>query len=51
MQKKKRPGARSDEQHRTKGKSTGDTESKPTRPKRDQKGMGSGGTKARQAKE
>ena len=50
MQKKKRPGARSDEQHRTKGKSTGDTESKPTRPKQDNRGQGQKGAKDRPTK-
>ncbi len=51
MQKKKRPGVRSDEQHRAKGKSTGDTESKPTRPKQDNRGQGRQGAKERQNKE
>jgi hypothetical protein len=48
--KKKRPGHR-DEMGRTKQKSTGETESKPSRPKSDNRGMGRGGTKARQARE
>ncbi|HYE17053.1 MAG TPA: hypothetical protein VEA69_01295 [Tepidisphaeraceae bacterium] len=50
MQKKQRPGARTDEQGRTKGKSTGDTESKPTRPKQDHKGQGRQGANERSAK-
>jgi hypothetical protein len=49
MQKKKRPGVRSDEQHRAKGKTAGDTESKPSRPKRDHKGQGRKGAKERRA--
>jgi hypothetical protein len=48
--KKKRPGHR-DEMGRTKQKTTGETESKATRPKQDHKGQGRGGAKARQAKE
>jgi hypothetical protein len=51
MQKKKRPGARTDETHRAKAKTTGDTESKPTRPKVDNRGQGRQGAKERQNKE
>jgi hypothetical protein len=40
MHNTKRPGVRSDEQHRAKGKTAGDTESKPSRPKQDNKGQG-----------
>ena len=49
QQKKKRPGARSDERHRTTGKTAGDTESKPTREKQDNAGEGRRGG-ARNAK-
>jgi hypothetical protein len=51
MQKKKRPGVRNDEQHRAKGKTAGDTESKPSRPKADNRGQGRKGTKERRAAE
>ena len=48
--KKKRPGHR-DEFGRTKQKTTGETESKSTRPKQDHKGQGRRGAKTRQAKD
>jgi hypothetical protein len=51
LDKKKRPGTnRSDQHPRTKGKTAGDTESKPSRPKQDHKGQGRGGAKMRRAK-
>jgi hypothetical protein len=49
MDKRKRPGLL-EGQHRTKQKTTGDTESKHSRPKRDHKGMGAKGTKTRRAR-
>jgi hypothetical protein len=52
LEKKKRPGTdRCDQRPRGKGKTAGDTESTPNRPKQDQKGQGrSGGAKMRRAK-
>jgi len=48
MQKQKKPNNKaSEEPRRTKGKTAGDTESKPSRPKRDHKGQGRAGAKAR----
>lgn len=52
LDKKKRPGTnRSEQQPRTKGKTAGDTESKPSRPKADHKGQGRKGAKERRAQE
>jgi hypothetical protein len=51
MQKKQRPGARTNEQGRAKGKTAGDTESKSTRPKQDHRGQGRSGAKERSANE
>jgi hypothetical protein len=51
LDKKKRPGTnRSEQQPRTKGKTAGDTESKPSRPQADHKGQGRGGAKMRRKK-
>ena len=51
MQKQKKPRTKSNEEpQRTKGKTAGDTESSPTRPKRDHKGQGRAGAKARRKK-
>ena len=52
MQKQKKPGSSpSGQGARSKGKSAGDTESKPSRPKRDHKGQGREGAKARRKKD
>jgi hypothetical protein len=52
LDKKKRPGTnRSDQRPRSKGKTAGETESKPSRPKQDHKGQGRKGTKERRAVE
>ena len=52
MQKQKKPSNKSSEEpRRSKGKTAGDTESHPTRPKQDHKGQGRSGAKDRQRKE